>query len=336
MKTLLCHRATFARIESRLKALTAALQPICIDDNGALSAPDGGPAEPGQGYDLVFANTDAFFSPSVSTFARTILQAPHIGWVQSSAAGIEHPMLQAIGAKADHYTTGHEQSPAIAEWVLWAAFDYFQNGTLRRAQQAGETWKRIAFREIAGSRWLIVGYGAIGEETGKRLTALGAHVTGLRRRPGPADGAAEIHHPDALIDCLPQVDGVVLSAPLTDETRYMINAAALAAMKPDAILINVARGGLVDEPALLDALDRGVIGHAALDVVETEPLPPGHRFWQHPKITLTPHIAATTAAAVERTDGLFIDNLSRLLAGEPLRNRVDKAAFQQAPVRPSP
>ncbi|MEL6285529.1 MAG: D-2-hydroxyacid dehydrogenase [Pseudomonadota bacterium] len=330
MKTLLCHAATFARIEHALKTHDAVIRPICIADDNSLVAPWGGKPEDSTGFDIVIANTDAFFSPSVQTFARMILSAPSIGWIQSSAAGIEHPMLQAIGSKASHYTSGHEQSPAIAEWVLWAAFDYLQNGKVRRAQQASESWRRVGFREIAGSRWLVVGYGTIGQETGKRLTALGAHVTGVRRAPGPADGAAEVIHPADITSRLGQADGVVLCAPLTDETRQMVDAAFLSAIKTDAILLNVGRGGLVDEDALINALDRGEIGHATLDVVDTEPLPVGHPLWRHPSVTITPHIAATTEGSVLRTDALFIDNLGRYLGGQSLRNLVPRADFASA------
>ncbi len=327
MKTLLCHGGTFKRIAARLKPLEGRVRPVCMNDAGEMSAPWGGETAPADGFDIVFANTDAFFSPSIREFAVTVLKAPRIGWVQSSAAGIEHPMLQAIGAKAAVYTSGHEQSPAIAEWVLWAAFDHFQRGPERRAQQASETWGRLGFREIAGSEWVIVGYGTIGAEAGRRLTALGARVTGVRRRPGPAEGAAEIVPPEQLLEVLPQADGVVLAAPLTDATRHMMDAAAFAAMQPEALLVNVGRGGLVDETALIAALDAGEIGHAALDVVETEPLPAGHPLWRHPKVTLTPHIAAATEGSRLRTDALFLDNLGRFLAGDPLRNVTDRAEF---------
>lgn len=328
MKTLLCHLTTFKRIEPALKPLADTLLPVCMDDAGGMSAPWGGETAPSGGFDVVFANTDAFFSPAIREFAVMVLKAPRIGWVQSSAAGIEHPMLQAIGAKAAAYTSGHEQSAAIAEWVLWAALDHFQRGPERRAQQASETWARLGFREIAGSEWVVVGYGTIGVETGRRLSALGARVTGVRRRPGPAEGAAEIVPPDRLAEVLPRADGVVLCAPLTEQTRHMMDASAFAAMKTDAVLINVGRGGLVDEAALVAALDAGEIGHAALDVVETEPLPAGHVLWQHPKVTLTPHIAAATEGSRLRTDALFLDNLSRFLNGRPLRNLADRADFE--------
>jgi phosphoglycerate dehydrogenase-like enzyme len=140
------------------------------------------------------------------------------------------------------------------------------------------------------------------------------------RRSGAADEAAErIATVAELPEILPDTDVLVLAAPLTAETRHVAGPAAFTRMKQGSVLVNVGRGGLVDEPALLAALDAGAPAHAVLDVFETEPLPADSPFWRHPKVTLTPHSSGMSAGNQPRNDALFLDNLTRYLAGEPLR-----------------
>ncbi|MEL7454718.1 MAG: NAD(P)-dependent oxidoreductase, partial [Pseudomonadota bacterium] len=250
---------------------------------------------------------------------------------QSSAAGTEHPILQAIGGKAEIYTSSHAQSDAIAEWVLWVGLDWFQRGGDRRAAQVRRDWKRIEFTEIGDTHWLIVGFGAIGRASAKRLRALGAHVTGVRRTVGPDPNADVMVQPNDLHDCLPAADAVLLCCPLTEETEEMANHDFFQAMKPGAFFANVGRGKLVDEAALLSALDTGQIAHAALDVVAVEPLPENNPIWSHPRITLTSHLAADTMGAARRTDDIFLSNLERFVAQQPLMGVVARSEFAVSP-----
>ncbi|WP_420537761.1 D-2-hydroxyacid dehydrogenase [Hyphomonas adhaerens] len=216
----------------------------------------------------------------------------------------------------------------MAEWALWAALDFLREGPQHRAQQDAAEWKRVRSREIAGSRWLIVGYGSIGEAVGNRVTALGGHVTGLRRSPGPAPGAEEILPSSVLPDALPDADVVLLCVPHTAETEGMAGADFFSKMKPDALFMNLGRGALVDEDALVDALVKGRPAYAALDVTGVEPLPAESPLWHHPKIMITPHDSSQTNGTILRADGTFVDNLHRYLNGEPLRNLVDRKAFE--------
>ena len=278
---------------------------------------------------IVFANTDAFFSPSVANFIISALKASDLKWVQSSAAGLEHPTLKSLGEAAQMYTSGHAQSEAIAEWALWAAFDFFGRGPERRAAKARAEWHRMDFREIGSTRWVIVGFGEIGKAAARKLRALGAHVTGVRRTPGPDADADTILPPTALHSALPDADAVLLCCPITDETRGMANAQFFAAMKDDAILLNVGRGGLVDEAALLAGLDQGKPAFAALDVVSEEPLPSDNPIWAHPNIVLTPHTSAWTMGSKLRTDQVFLKNLEAFLRGDTagMDNIISKEAF---------
>ena len=243
-------------------------------------------------------------------------------WLQSGGAGFEHPMFAGLIERGVRLTNSHAQAESIAEYVLAGVLDHYQRGPVRRAAQVAGNWRRIHFREVLGTHWLIIGFGAIGQATAARARAFGARVTGVRRSPGSHPHADAIAAPDQALALAPGADVVVLSPPLTDETRNFVDARFLAAMKPGSVLVNVGRGALVDEVALLAALDRGAPGHALLDVFATEPLPADSRFWTHPRVSLTAHTSGFTDGQEQRNDELFVDNLGRYLRGEALRNEV--------------
>jgi len=295
-----------------------------MNDEGEMTRPWG---ESEATSAIVYGTTDVFFGPAAAVFMQTTFGLEQLDWFQSSAAGLEHPVLQAIGKKAQRYTVCHEQSQGIAEWVLWAGLDYFQNGAERRAAQAEARWSRTGFREISDTHWLILGFGSIGAAAGRRLRALGARVTGVRRSGGDSDAADSIITPDQTLACLGSADAVLLCLPHTPETESMADANFFAAMKLGALFLNVGRGALVDEAALLAGLDAGRPGHAALDVVREEPLPATSPFWARGDVTLTAHIAARTEQAVTRTDGVFLANLEKFLAGEQMAHEIPASAF---------
>ncbi|MFN3912778.1 NAD(P)-dependent oxidoreductase [Hyphomonas sp.] len=328
MKTCFLHARTFARLRPRLKGLEAAVRFVTLDDAG--KAHDGWTSEALDALpplDMAFGNADAFFASVARDFMTAILKSPALDWFQSAAAGIENPALRMIGQKARLYTTNHTQAESMAEWALWQALDVLRDGPAHRALQAAGKWERVKAREIRGSRWLVVGYGSIGQAVGRRVSALGGEVTGVRRSPGPAEGAARLVAPDALMTELPRADVVLLCPPHTPETENMANAAFFAAMAPEALFMNLGRGALVDEAALMAALDAGRPAFAALDVTRTEPLPADSPLWRHPKIAITPHDSSDTPGTVAGADETFLANLARYLAGEPLTHLVDPAAF---------
>jgi len=171
-----------------------------------------------------------------------------------------------------------------------------------------------------------VGVGGIGREVAWRARGLGARVVGTRRRPEPVEGVELLTGDDALDRLLEQSDYVVLTLPETEESSGLMGAGALARMRDDAVLVNVSRGGLVDDAALVAALEAGALRGAALDAFSTEPLPEGHPLWTAPRVLITPHTSAYTHRFWERESELLLDNLGRYRAGERLRNVVDKAA----------
>jgi phosphoglycerate dehydrogenase-like enzyme len=197
-----------------------------------------------------------------------------------------------------------------------------------RQQQTGK-WEVFTTEEIRGKTLGIVGYGGIGSTAAELARPFGMRIVALRRRP-------ELFNQDSLVDesfapakldqMLAASDYVLLAAPLTEETRGMIGAAQIAAMKPTGVLINVGRGAVVDEPALVQALEAGKIRGAALDVFAVEPLPSGHPFYQLENVLLSPHTADHVQDFIHLAVESFLENLSRFRANEPLLNLVDKHA----------
>ena len=328
MKTCLVHEKTYARLAPRLKDVEHKLDVLIMTDEGRFYHAGSRVVTDKVEPDIVFGSLDNFYGSAARQFVATVLQADRLDWFQSPAAGIDNAVLKSIGKAAKHYTTNHRQAEAMAEWALWAALDFLREGPVHRAQQEAGEWKRVRAREIAGSRWLIVGYGSIGEAVGTRVSALGGHVTGLRRSPGPAPGAHEIYPAGLVPDELPKADVVLLCVPHTAETEGMADAAFFSRMKPDALFMNLGRGALVDEDALVAALDAGQPAFATLDVTRVEPLPPESPLWHHPKIRITPHDSSDTIGTILRADETFLENLHRYLAGEPLKHLVDPKVFE--------
>lgn len=261
--------------------------------------------------------------------------ARRLRWIHSPAAGVGGMLFPEMLASPVEITNSRGMSAdTIAEHVLAVTLAIFRRlPHAFRSQQARE-WAQDAIsaeghRSIAGARVLIIGLGAIGAAVASRMSALGAQVVGIRRSGAsgvPVAGASSIAAPDRLPSLLPHADVVVLSAPHTRETRGLLGAAEFAAMSPGAILVNVSRGQLVDEPALVAALRERRIGGAALDVFNDEPLPEDSPFWTLPNVLITPHTSGWRPDHWDAAVALFSENLRRFESGEPLVNVVDKHA----------
>ncbi len=262
--------------------------------------------------------------------------ARRLRWIHSPAAGVGSMLFPALVEGPVVMTNSRGISArAIAEHVIGVTLALFRKLPLALDRQHHGTWAQNELfvegrpiRTLRDARVLLVGLGAIGTESARFFTSLGAHVTAVRRRvaePAPS-GVAAVLPPERLRDALADADVVVIAAPQTSRTVRMIGAAELAAMKADAVLVNVSRGKLVDEAALVTALEAGGLRGAALDVFEHEPLSPDSPLWAREDVIVTPHVAGFYESYWPDAASLFADNLRRFIAGEPLRNVVDKKA----------
>jgi phosphoglycerate dehydrogenase-like enzyme len=331
MPRLLIYEPSFRRIEAELAIHGEALEAVLMGADGALTV-RGEPVSVEEARpDIAWANGEVFETPVARDFMVALLKAPGLQWLQSAGAGFDHPVFGELASKGLRLTTSHGQAVGMADFVLAGVLDHFQRGDQRRAAQAEREWRRLTFREILGSTWLIVGFGAIGQGVAERARAFGARILAVRRDPSPHALADRMARRDELPSLLPQADVVVLCLPLSAATRHIGDAAFFAAMKPGSILVNVGRGALVDESALIAALDRCAPAHAILDVFETEPLPRENPLWRHPAVKVTAHDSGTTAGEGRRNQALFLDNLERYLAGRPLLNEVAPDDLRQSP-----
>jgi phosphoglycerate dehydrogenase-like enzyme len=331
MTRLFLYEPSYRRIASRMPKLSDSDQLLLMYPDGSVWQGDHQvPAEEVR-PEVGWTNSDLFQNPAGRAYFIALLKSPALKWVQSGAAGFDHPMFAQLVQKGARLTTNHSQAVGMAEYVMWGVLDHLQHGPERRVEQAAGRWTDIYYTEISGSRWLIVGFGAIGQAVARRARAFDAHITGIRRAPGAHDLADVIAPPGEIKALLPDSDVVVLSLPLTAETIGLVDADFLARMKPGAVFVNVGRGGLVDEAALLAALDRGTPAHAVLDVFQTEPLPSDSPFWRHPRVTATAHASPLGSGLIARGDAVFLDNLARYLAGQPLHSEVDPKEVLAAP-----
>jgi phosphoglycerate dehydrogenase-like enzyme len=205
---------------------------------------------------------------------------------------------------------------------------YFYRDVPRlQRMQAARHWQRYTNAELAGRRALVVGMGAVGRAIARRLAALDVEVWGVRRSAHGTEpeGVARMLPFEDLARALPETDALVLACPLTEQTNRLIGAAELEALPPHAVLVNVARGEVVDEHALIEALASGRLGGAALDVVEQEPLPAESPLWDLPNVLISPHSASTVERENERIVELFVENLRRWLDRRPLLNQFDRS-----------
>jgi len=250
---------------------------------------------------------------------------PGLRWVSTIYAGLDAFPLDALRTRDVVLTNGSGiNAVAVAEYAVMAMLVAAKRfDRVIRAADARE-WLRDApgKAELAGSAALVIGYGAIGRLIGERLQAFGVDVTGVTR--SGRDGTLT---PDRWRERLPTTDWVVLAAPSTAETRAAIGTAELAAMKPDAWLVNIARGAMVEGNALVAALAAGAIGGAFLDPTDPEPLPPNHPLWTAPNCLISMHLSGRSQTTMfARGGALFLENLSAFREGRPLRNAVDLAA----------
>ena len=256
-------------------------------------------------------------------FPRRLLPlASRLRWAQCMGAGVERFIGPALPPRVVVTRAAGIFGPWIAEYTLARCLWVSQRIEHFRRQQQERRWAPVDPIPLRGRTLCIVGLGDIGRHIGRAARGLGMTVVGASRSGRRAREADRVYKTSAIRQALRQADFVVLTVPLSLETRGLIGAAELQAMKPAAWLINIARGPVVDEKALLQALSERRIGGAVLDVFDQEPLPPKHPFWGFDNVAITPHIAGPSTPA--EIAPIFNDNLRRYLAGRPLRFVVNR------------
>ncbi len=298
-----------AEIAARLRAIEG-VELVLVSSRGELM-------EELEGLEVLML-ASPLYDAGIAAALRT--HAGRLRWIQLLSAGYEEVLVCGVPTGVVVSNAGDAWSPAVAEHAMTLLLALVRRLPELLVNQARHGWERgIAARmgTVAGRTLVVVGFGSIGREVAVRARAFGMHVVGISRS-GRADALADESYPEGQLDAvLPRADALVLALPLSAHTRGLIGAARLAAMKRSALLINVARGGVVDTQALAQALERGTIAGAGIDVSEPEPLPPEHALWNCPNLVVSPHVAgAGGKTGRERLAAMAARNTERYLAGQ--------------------
>ena len=281
-----------------------------------------------QRWNALLREADILFDFDLVDPVNLPTHAPKLRWVQGTSAGIgEFLKRTGLDAGGIVFTTaaGVHARP-LAEFALLGLLYFFRDVPHLHAIKARHHWERYTVRGLEGARVLVVGLGSVGGAIARDCAHFGMEVWGTRRRAGveAPEGVSRLVDQSAIRAVLPEIDALVIACPLTDETRLLIDAAEIAALKPGAVLVNVGRGAVVNEAAMIEALTSGHIRGAAIDAFTTEPLPTDNPLWDLPNVLISPHSASTVAAENGRIVDIFLDNLGRFAEGRPLRNQFER------------
>lgn len=291
-----------------------------IDPGGALSGED-------------VARTEVLFlSPDLLDWARgdaarvaivAAASSPRLAWVQTASTGVEHPLFRSLLSRGVRVANapGLHARP-IAEYVFAHLLSLAKRIPEHRALQERSEYRALPSDELGGKTFGIVGYGGIGRAAARLARAFGMRVVAVRRTPAPDDLVDEMLPPERLDSLLHVSDVVLVAVPFTPETHRLLDARRIACMRAGAVLVNVARGGVIDESALASALRAGTLGGAVLDVQEEEPLPASSPLWRLERCIVTPHDSSRSPRSLERAVDLFLRNLRSYVEGAPLLHEV--------------
>lgn len=284
-------------------------------------------------WDDRFAEANVIFRSGIEDrlFEEILGAAEGLDWIQISAAGFDwmggETLDRRVAEGLQLTRSPNSYNASMAEYVLGAMLLLAREFPVLAAAQQRREWIRVTGREIGGSTVGIFGTGAVGSEVAWRVSALGAHTIGVSRSGQPAEGFSEVVSQERIDEVLPRCDYVVMAIPLTPETRHMLSADRFALMKPGAVLVNVGRGALIDDEALIRATSSGQIAGAVLDAFVEEPLPADSPLWTASNIVVTPHCSFRTDRILERLCVDFTANLDRYLAGESLLGTMKEPAL---------
>jgi glyoxylate/hydroxypyruvate reductase A len=274
----------------------------------------------------LMAQADILYDFDHTNLMQISQLAPRLKWVQATSAGIGQMVKQAglLGSEIIFTTASGVHSTPLAEFCLMAMLMFVKKAFYLAAEKERHHWERYSTATLAGQTLAVIGMGKIGSHVARLAKGAGMRVIGTKRTVEGANLAElqvdALYPPQALHEVVAQADFVVLITPHTNATENLIGVPEFALMKSSSVLINIARGVIVDELALIDALRNGEIAGAALDVFATEPLPEDSPLWDLPNVLLCPHSASTADDENATLTALFCDNLHRYLQGEPLRN----------------
>ena len=321
--TVAMYEKSYDHIGKRLDALGLDIE-VCTFGKDGLYDVGGGKVSPADmSLDYMWLTSHLNLDNYRDKAFELCLATRSIKVLQTFNAGLDHPFYKKLSDKGTRICNSSAQGVAIAEYSIGQVMAVLQPIELQRELQRHKEWKITPFREISQTRWLIVGFGPIGQEIAKRVKAFGAAVDVVRRTPQDSPHVDRMGRTADLPAFTREADVIVIACPLSAETRGMVDAHFFSNVKQGAILVNIARGGLVDDSALIAALDSGRLSTAILDVFHQEPLPLDNPFWEHPKVRLTSHTSFSGNGSRGRWDQLFLDNLPRFVKGEPLLFEVN-------------
>lgn len=319
--TLLVTDTVWERYGSDITAAAPGVDPIVLGPGDLISDDDLARIE------VAFFSADCY-PTRAGAFIGACLRAPNLRWFHTFSAGTDSPVFGRFLDNGVRLTnsSGSSAQP-IAQTVVMFLLALSRDLPAWTRAQAEHRWETRPHIELAGSVLGVVGLGPIGLEVVRLGQALGMHVIGCRRTP-QGDEGCEVWTLDRLGDLAAAADWLVLALPLTPDTREIVRAEVLGRMKPTAHIVNVGRGELIDEPALIDALANGRLAGAGLDVFAVEPLPADSPLWDLPNVIITPHSSGNTAGSHHRSTLRFLENLSAYAVDGPLSNEILRAGDQ--------
>jgi phosphoglycerate dehydrogenase-like enzyme len=306
------------KVEPQLRAIAPGADVVHVDQEGAGDA------------DLADAQVLLRWWMPATTLRRILAAAPRLRWLHTPSAGVDGLLIpEVIERKMVLTNSAGAHAIPIAEFVLLCMLGHAKRARELAALTPENAWQQgrtLHLGELYEKTLVILGLGNIGQEIARRAAAFGMRVIGSRRRPAPLGGVDRVVGEDAWRALLPEADYLAIATPLTSTTRGMLDAVALAQLRPSAYLVNIARGEIIDTAALIAALEQSRLAGAALDVLPEEPLPAEHPLWHTPNVSITPHISASSPRTSERAIAIFLENVRRDMAGQAFVNLVDQQA----------
>jgi phosphoglycerate dehydrogenase-like enzyme len=313
--TLLISDNVWAREADAIRDIFPSVRPVIYEGNEPL------PADVVGEIDVAFYSSDLWPERSRG-IALSIIQASKLKWLHTFSAGVDSPFFKQLSERGVRLSnsSGATASP-IAQTAILYMLALSRNVRAWMQHQDAREWQRHEFDELDGARLAVVGMGPIGLEIARLGVALNMTVEGIRRTPTGTEPCPTYGF-DKLDEVLSQADWVAVALPLTDDTVTLFTYERLANIKPGARFINVGRGELVDEPALIAHLQSGHLSGAGLDVFATEPLPEDSPLWSMPNVIVTPHSSGASPKSAVRAEKIFVENFRNYVNGQPLRNEV--------------